>query len=136
MQQAFLECSCPPGHTQNVGAHHPECSHRDIDAAIQCGCCPADHDHAAAANACPGGHEDAGCPVPGNCTLWKGATADAAHPLYEGGHPLLGPYHRLADGIPPCPGGHCHKDVPGCTVCRPLIITVMPGTTITMAQAG
>jgi hypothetical protein len=137
MTQAFLECTCPPGHTENVGAHHPECSHRDIDAAVTCppgsDCCQQDHDHAAAANACHGGHEDP-CPEPpGKCRAWNTATADARHPLYEGGHPLLGADHQPGDDIPDCPGGHCHKDVRGCGVCRPLVITILPGTTITPA---
>lgn len=136
MTQVFIECTCPPGHALNVGQHHPECSHADIDAQLSCGCCPEDHDHAAAANACPGNHESAACPdPPGGCTVWEGATRDAQHPLYEGGHPLL-PGHARGEEVPACPGGHCHKDLPDCGVCRPLIITVMPGSQVVMAGAS
>ena len=129
MTQAFLECTCPPEFLTATGLHKPGCSHGDLDAAVACppesaDCCQEDHDHAAAANACPGGHDDS-CPEPaGACGTWKNATANTRHPSY--------------DGDPPgdCPGGHCHKDIKDCTVCRPLIITMMPGTTVTMAQAG
>jgi hypothetical protein len=119
--QVFLECSCPPGHAANVGQHHPECSHANLDANLVCppgsGCCSEDHDHAAAANACPGGHDDAPCPEPGKCRVWRGGVPDVLHPQFD-----------PATGVPPCPGGHHHKDVPGCTVCRPLIITMLPGS--------
>lgn len=136
MTQVFLECTCPPGHAANTGQHHPECSHRNIDAQVSCSCCPEDHDHGAAANACPGNHESTACPEPpGGCRVWKGAVADAHHPLYEGGHPLL-PGHQRGEPVPHCPGGHCHKDIPDCGVCRPLVVTVMPGTQITMAGAS
>jgi len=97
------------------------------DAAVACppdsDCCHENHDHAAAANACPGNHADAECPEPKNCRVWKGATADAKHPLFVAGS------HPLFKGSDPgdCPGGHCHKDVQGCTVCRPLIITAPSG---------
>jgi hypothetical protein len=127
--QVFLECSCPPGHVANVGQHHPECSHSNLDASLVCppdsGCCSENHDHAAAANACPGGHDDAPCPEPtGKCRVWRGAIADAFHPAFEpGSHPLFS-----GAEVPSCPGGHCHKDVPGCTVCRPLVITMLPGS--------
>lgn len=141
MNQVFLECTCPPGHTENVGAHHPECSHANIDSHVTCDpastdprCCLLDHDHAAAANACPGGHDDAPCPEPpGQCRVWKGAIADAFHPLFQPGtHPLFS-----GDTPPPCPGGHCHKQVSGCTVCRPLLLTMLPGSAeVTLAGQG
>jgi hypothetical protein len=137
--QTFLECSCPPGHAANVGQHHPECSHYSLDASITCppgsGCCAEDHDHAAAADACPGGHDEP-CPEPGTCRVWQAATADARHPAYAGGHPLLGAEHQAGDPVPDCPGGHCHKDVKGCTVCRPLTITVLPGSAAIQPVAG
>jgi hypothetical protein len=129
MTQVFLECTCPPGHIAATGAHHPECSHDNIDSHVACppgsDCCQVDHDHGAAANACPGTHDDAACPeLPGRCKVWQGATADAHHPLFEPGtHPLFS-----GATVPDCPGGHCHKDVKGCTVCRPLIITMLPGS--------
>jgi hypothetical protein len=133
MTQVFLECTCPPGYVAAAGAHQPGCTHENIDAAVRCapgsGCCTEDHDHGAAANACPAAHDGAACPEPDVCRVWKGAIADASHPLSDGSHPL---YEGTTP--PPCPGGHCHKDVDGCTVCRPLIITVLPGTTITTAR--
>jgi hypothetical protein len=86
------------------------------------GCCAEAHDHDAAANACPGGHGD--CPVPEACAAWEGATADTRHTLYDG--PSAGA----------CPGGHCHKDIEGCTVCRPLVITAMPGSAAITPAVG
>jgi hypothetical protein len=115
MTQAFTDCTCPPGLAEATGAHHPGCQLASIGANVVCppgsDCCQQDHDHDAAASACPGGHEGAACPEPGSCPVWASATADARHPAYSGEAP--------GD----CPGGHCHKDVDGCTVCRPLIIT-------------
>jgi len=109
------------------------------DAAVACdpasthpSCCHHDHDHAAMANSCAGQHDGAACPHPeGECRLWHNATADARHPLYPGGHPLLGPDHGPGDPVPPCPGGHCAKGTDGCTVCRPLVLT-MPGASPTV----
>lgn len=131
--QAFLECTCPSGFVEAVGEHHGDCTHSDIDAAIACppgsDCCPEDHDHAAMANSCHGNHEDVACPEEdGKCRVWQGAIADAHHPMYAGAHPLLGADHAADDRIPECPGGHCHKDIPDCAVCRPLVITVLPGS--------
>jgi hypothetical protein len=39
-------------------------------------------------------------------------------------------YRHLTEGEPPppCPGGHCHQDLPDCTVCRTVTIEVLPGT--------
>jgi hypothetical protein len=86
--------------------------------ALSCSCCTLDHDHAAAANACPGSHPP--------CT----DTACVFHQLEEG-HPLLG-------GVP---AGHCWTGFDlaarpeGCTVCRPVSIETMRGSTkITMAS--
>ena len=133
MTQAFTDCTCPPGHTANTGRHHPECSHSNLDAQLSCSCCPVDHDHGAAANACPGDHAGAACPDAADCRIWKGAIADAFSPGYTGDHPLMAG-HDPGDPVPDCPGGHCHKDVPGCTVCRPMVITLLPGSTeITLA---
>lgn len=135
--QAFLECACPAGFVDAVGAHHGDCTHANIDANVICppgaDCCQESHDHAAAANACPGGHDDEPCPdEPHKCAVWKGAIAEAYHPDFvPGSHPLFS-----GTDIPPCPGGHCHKDIKACTVCRPLVITVLPGTQITMAGQG
>jgi hypothetical protein len=122
--QAFLECSCPDGFLDAVGAHHGDCSHADIDASLICppgsACCTQNHDHAAAANACPGGHDGAACPDASTCRVWRGGAPDVLHPQFD-----------PATGVPPCPGGHCHKDIPDCGVCRPLVITMLPGTQIT-----
>lgn len=139
MTQVFLECTCPPGHIVATGDHHPDCTHTDIDAKVACppgsDCCAEDHDHAAMANSCHGNHEDVACPEPaGKCTVWRGAIADAHHPLFEpGSHPLFS-----GKEPPPCPGGHCHASIPDCTVCRPLIITMLPGSAeVTLAgQVG
>lgn len=135
--QAFLECTCPDGFIEAVGAHHGDCTHSDIDASLTCppgsDCCPLGHDHAAAANSCPGGHEDVPCPEDaGRCRVWAGAIADAHHPQFvPGSHPLFS-----GEKIPDCPGGHCHKDIPDCTVCRPLIVTVMPGSIVVTPVGG
>jgi hypothetical protein len=139
MTQVFLECTCPTGHIVATGDHHPDCTHTDIDAKVACppgsDCCAEDHDHAAMANSCHGNHEDVACPEPaGKCTVWRGAIADAHHPLFEpGSHPLFS-----GKEPPPCPGGHCHVSIPDCAVCRPLIITMLPGSAeVTLAgQVG
>lgn len=78
----------------------------DPDSLVQCGCCPQTHHHGQAANECPGAggnHPGQACPVGPYCTAVTPAGED-------------------------CPGGHCHKDVPGCTVCRPITITLLPGS--------
>lgn len=127
--QAFADCTCPAGHAANVGAHHPECSHADLDSLVTCppgsGCCAQDHDHAAAANACPGGHEDVPCPDEASCRVWRAGVPDVLHPQFS-----------PATGVPPCPGGHCHRDIPDCGVCRSLTITVLPGSTTITPVAG
>jgi hypothetical protein len=75
---------------------------RDPDSALICppgsGCCQEDHHHGHAANACPGQHDGAACPARATCGVFEG------------------------DG---CAGGHCAKGVPGCTVCRPLTLTIL-----------
>ena len=79
---------------------------RAPNAALTCPCCPLDHDHDAAANACPGSHPP--CPDGDTCV----------YSAAEGGHP---------------PGGHCWTGYgtkpDGCTVCRPIVITGLPGST-------
>lgn len=136
--QAFLECSCPAGFIDAVGEHHGDCTHSNVDAAVICppgsDCCPRDHDHAAMANSCHGNHEAVPCPEDaGKCRVWKGAIADAYHPQFTGHHALF----KLEKDEPPpsCPGGHCHADIPDCAVCRPLVITVLPGTTVSPVGA-
>jgi hypothetical protein len=90
----------------------------DPDAALTClpgsDCCPKDHHHGENASACPGGHGP--CPAPDRCPVWAGLQP----------HVPGSPVRDTSAG--PCPGGHCGPGVPGCTVCRPLTITVMPGS--------
>jgi hypothetical protein len=136
LTSAYIDCACPPGWdpvtrghvtaaiaaiaVAAAGAPVAPCPAGDLDAAITCPpgspCCQEDHHHGEAANACPGGHAD--CPEPGTCLVWK-RTQASVHP----DEPL--PRHLAGD----CPGGHCHKDLPDCTACRPLIITMVPGST-------
>jgi hypothetical protein len=115
-------------------------NHADPDSALGPGCrcctivhdhgpdCPEDcaqvHDHAAAANACTGKHEGRPCPHdPENCpVLGGGHTAPTGDPADPSGHMVRGT----------CPGGHCGKGVDGCTVCRPLTITALPGAVGTL----
>lgn len=124
---AYVSCPCPPEVIEAmVGQHLPSCAFSDLSAALVCppdsGCCQEQHSHDAAANACTGGHGE--CPEPGTCGLW--ATVATT------GHPETGAAVPPQD---PCPGGHCHKDIEGCTVCRPIRITVTPGN-VTMQRAG
>jgi hypothetical protein len=101
---AVVSCpGCPPG------GHLEDCAFRDLGAALSCpagsGCCAEGHSHDAAANACPGagtGHPGAACPHP------ESADCIAVTPRGE-----------------PCPGGHCARGVPGCTVCRPITVTIL-----------
>jgi hypothetical protein len=73
-------------------------------------CCKIAHHHGKAAAACPRGHGDAPCPTPATCKVFE----------TEG-----------------CAGGHCAPGVDGCTVCRPITITGMPGAvSITTALGG
>ncbi len=85
--------------------------HQNPNAALTCPCCPEDHDHDAAANACTGGHETAECPAGPGCLVLTAAGED-------------------------CPGGHCAKGVDGCTVCRPVTITIPPGSGPVLSPAG
>lgn len=95
-------------------------------AALSCppgsGCCEQDHDHDAAANACPGGH--GACPAPDNCPVWLGM------------QPHLDDSNVRDVSAGPCPGGHCGLGVAGCTVCRPLKITVIPGSVRVQRTTG
>jgi hypothetical protein len=99
---SVASCDCP-----TPEEHLEGCPFNDFGAALRCppgsGCCAEDHSHDAAANACPGagsGHAGAACPAPDSCI--------AVTPAGQA-----------------CPGGHCAKGVPGCTVCRPITITVV-----------
>lgn len=78
----------------------------DPDALLKCGCCPENHHHGRAASACPGAggnHPGVACPTGPDCLV-------------------------VTPAGDPCPGGHCGKDVAGCTVCRPITITLLPGS--------
>jgi hypothetical protein len=118
--------------------HLPACRLANPDAAVVCpdpqrtGCCPLDHDHAAAANACPGGH--GACPEPEVCAMWGAVKAHHVALLQVGvpGTPEPGSAELPQD----CPGGHCHKDLPDCTGCRPLTITAMPGSARLLPVTG
>lgn len=111
---ATRQTLCVPGCSPD--RHGEGCLNADFDAALDClpgrGCCGQDHHHGQAANACPGEHDGAVCPHPaGACGIW--ASAQALQPAAA----------QAADAG--CPGGHCGKGVPGCTVCRPITITVL-----------
>jgi hypothetical protein len=140
---AYVECTCPEGWspagrghlsapvaalatavTGAAGVPVEPCPMASLGAAVsclpECGQCTAGHDHDAAANACPGiadRHGMAACPEPETCRTWRSTNADEHRALRDAGQ-----------AVPPCPGGHCHADLPGCTVCRPITITVMPGS--------
>ena len=85
-----------------------------------CDRCPEDHHHGKAANQCKGGH--GACPTPESCSVWAGM-----HPHKQDSN---------ARDLPgPCPGGHCGVGVEGCTVCRPIKITALPGS-VTLRRAN
>ena len=86
-------------------------NHQDPDGALECPCCTEPHDHAANANSCSGGHDGAECPTGADCLVVTAAGED-------------------------CPGGHCAKGVDGCTVCRPIVITIPPGSGPVLSPAG
>jgi hypothetical protein len=130
---AYVDCRCPEiGHNPAVaGVHHPACGFSDLGANVTCppdaGCCAEDHSHDTAANSCPDiglpfgeRHGKAACPEPpGGCKLWRN--------MNPGGG---------TTGPGPCPGGHCHKDIEDCTVCRHLTITVLPGSVAVVPAIG
>jgi hypothetical protein len=90
----------------------------DPDAALVCppgtSCCQQDHHHGQMASSCSGGH--GACPTPDSCPVWLGQQPH---------HPGTNQRDTAAG---PCPGGHCGLGVAGCTVCRPLKITAIPGS--------
>lgn len=129
----YAEC---PGVVDQTLCGDPNCPHLDPDGAFDtgggagCTCCKIDHGpvpdeagtrsaHRFAAQNCPGNHEGP-CPEPDTCKMWKSIQrgSDPENPLMVGDTSV----HEMD-----CPGGHCHKDVEGCTVCRPLSITMIPG---------
>jgi hypothetical protein len=127
---AYVSCPCPPEAVEAMnGAHLPICALNEPGAAVVCppdsGCCQEDHSHDTAANACHGQHADDPCPEDAHrCGVW--ATAATTE------HPETGEAVPPAD---PCPGGHCHQAIDGCTVCRSIRITATPGN-VTMQRAG
>lgn len=128
MTSAYLDCNCPP-EVRGTDFHVDTCPLKNIDEQIVCApgssCCKVDHDHGAAANACATDHSAHECVTPKGCPVHQGQNADAHRALAEAGEP-----------VPDCPGGHCALGVQGCAVCRPLIITVMPGSMVTLAGNG
>lgn len=149
-QTALAGCACEDaGHdVERLGAHHDRCQMNNLTANLACagsaGCCGVDdqpgvHDCEAIANACPGGHGD--CPEPADCKLW--ATVKAHHAamaatlaehqanVAAGQAESVPHFTEMADALPDdCPGGHCHKDLPDCTVHHPVIITAGQGTAV------
>lgn len=132
---AYVDCTCPPA-SKPAGGHHPFCALTDLGSNVQCdpdsGCCQKSHSHDAAANACPGiaagGHPGAPCPDEGSRCL-----------VYSGGHSAaqdLAPEARVRRAGK-CTGGHCGPGVTGCTICRPVTITLLPGSVnLTPAPSG
>lgn len=125
---AYVDCLCSSlgQNPSELGYHHATCGFSDLGANVTCppgsGCCDGSAhpgvSHDAAANACPqidmGTHGP--CPEPASCKSWYGMHDHR--------------YVHITEGVAPpdCPGGHCHKDIPDCTICRPVTIEVLPGT--------
>jgi hypothetical protein len=125
---AYIDCI--PGCDQVVGAHIAGCPMSDPAASITCradsDCCKTDHDHQAAADNCPADHSDHPCPdEPGKCGVHLGMQ------MWAHDEDTL-PDHLQGD----CPGGHHGLGVQDCSVCRPLVITVPPGSTVIQAVGG
>lgn len=124
---AYVDCMCPAlGHNPAAaGVHHPDCGMNDLGAAVTCppgsDCCDGsdhpDQSHDQHASSCTADHSEHACPDKAACATWAGITADTRHPDYDGEAP--------GD----CPGGHCGQGVQDCTVCRPVAIEIMPGST-------
>jgi hypothetical protein len=123
---AYADCQCPDGYDPRTAGHLPGCQMVNLGALVVCpadsDCCQEDHDHDAAGNACTADHPAGSCPAPAACKLWANVRSHHEDPD--------------AAGLPvSCPGGHCGKGVPDCTVCRPITVTVPPGHT-TIKRAG
>jgi hypothetical protein len=132
---ATADCSCPP-ELADLPFHLPGCKLNDMGAVVTCppgsGCCQLAHSHDAAAMACPGltgAHAGQPCPHPDPvlCPTHISSTSPAAGtPAHQ---VLLGGGGRALVSEPlECPGGHCGPGVKDCTVCRPVTITMLPGT--------
>lgn len=123
----YVDCTCLPG-TKPAGGHNPLCAMTDLGSNLQChpdgDCCQEDHSHDQAANACPGiaagGHPGEPCPAPNpdRCLVYSGGYSAARD---------LAPEQRVRR-TGTCPGGHCGFGVKGCTICRPITITLLPGS--------
>ena len=128
--KAFVDCKCPDGHNPGAVAgfiegvpvpvgHHGTCPMADLGGTVTCepgsDCCKLKHSHDAAANSCRETHEGHPCahPDPARCPVWRNTEGDG-----------------------PCPGGHHGLGVQDCSVCRPVTITVMPGSTNLQLAAG
>ena len=122
---AYVDCTCPP-ETKPAGGHHPLCPLTDLGSNVLCdpdsGCCQAEHSHDLNAMSCPGitagGHPGAPCPAAGRCLVHSGGHSAARD---------LGPEVQVRRSGK-CPGGHCGFGVEGCTICRPVTITLLPGS--------
>jgi len=128
---------CPPDPNVHIAA----CQMNNLDGLVQCrpgfGCCEDDHDHAAAANSCKGGH--GACPEPESCALHASVKAH-----FEAAQAQLADHDGQAEHFaatleaPPdtCRGGHCHKDLADCAVCRPITILGLRGSAVLTPAAG
>lgn len=116
-QFTFIDCPNSGPDAGRAPCADPLCGHRNPDAAFDtgqpgCNCCtdPAHNypgAHAVAANACPGGHDPCGQ----DCAFAQNEEAQGRERT--------------------CPG-HCGVGIPGCTVCRPLLLTIVPASGVTM----
>jgi hypothetical protein len=134
---ATADCSCPP-ELAELPFHLPACKLADIGAVVTCppdsGCCQLPHSHDANAMTCPGltggiGHPGEPCPHPDpvTCPAHVSSTSPmAGTPAHL--YVPEGAKRALSREPLACPGGHCGLGVKGCTICRPVTITMLPGT--------
>jgi hypothetical protein len=136
-----VDCSCPPEFA-DLPLHVPGCGMEDLDAQVACkpgaGCCDGSAhpgtSHGRAASACARDHSADPCPEPSTCPGWAGMVRDVAqlnpdNPAHQAIRAELeARYGRPITGD--CPGGHCHKDIDGCAVCRPITVTLLAGSAV------
>jgi hypothetical protein len=134
---AYIDCICPP-EMAGVPGHLEGCPMGDPDAQITCppgsDCCQVDHSGDPARRghallACPTDHADHPCPYPRNCGLWAPVVAHHARLRKLGDPAALSPPED-------CPGGHHGYGVQDCGVCRPVVVTLMPGSVQLQRAAG
>jgi hypothetical protein len=126
---SYVDCTCPP-EMDNVAGHLSGCPLLAPGDSVVCpptsDCCKIPHSHEV--TSCPADHADHPCPFPRNCGLWTPIVAHHAR-LRAIGHP---------DALSPpedCPGGHHGYGVQDCGVCRPVVVTLMPGS-VQLQRAG